>query len=341
MDKTIIPWHSTLWASIAALGPRLPHAMLLSGPAGVGKSQFAEALAKKLLCEAPTEDEMACGKCPACRWFAAESHPDFRHVCPESESEGEDEGGGERKRAASQIKIDQIRELDDFVFVGGHRGGRRVVVIEPAEAMNGGAANSLLKLLEEPPASVYFILVSSSVMRLLPTIRSRCRRFSFHRPSQQEGAQWLRTNGHGAAAEFLSLAGGAPMLAVQEADRGPLVNKFVDTLEDPGTDPLQLAARWEGLLKIEDGLSIEGLVTILQKWVFDLASFKLAGAGRFIGGRNRPLAALVERSTATGLIRCYNDLLRVRRLAGHPLNPRLLMEETAERYLRALATNRS
>ena len=342
MYKDITPWNSSLWESVIALGDRLPHAMLLTGPAGVGKSQFAQTLAKRLLCEDPTQDGAPCDQCSACRWFAAESHPDFRRVCPESEMEDEEGGeGGDRKRGARQIKIDQIRGLEEFVFVGGHRGGKRVIVVEPAEAMNSGAANSLLKLLEEPPASVYFILVSSAERRLLPTILSRCRKFAFRRPSLADGAQWLRQSGHPAAAECLALAGGAPLVAIQEARRGALLQGVVETLKNPGTDPLRLAAVWEGLLKNEEGLTMETLVLVLQKWVYDLASIKLAGSGRFLATSKETVNSLLDRATATALIRCYNELSRVRRLAGHPLNPRLLMEETAERYLRALAVSRS
>lgn len=339
VNKQIHPWNSTLWANLAALAERLPHALLLTGPAGVGKGQFAQALARKLLCESPVEGA-ACGQCPACHWFDAESHPDYRRIAPESEDEGEEGESADRKRGARQIKIDQIRALEDFVFIGGHRGGKRVILVEPADAMNPGAANSLLKLLEEPPASVYFILVSSAERRLLPTILSRCRKLAFRRPSLAEGSAWLAANGHDAAAETLALAGGAPLLAIDEEARSAVIRRLVGSLEDPGSDALRLAGRWEELLKSDDGLSMEGLVTVLQKWVFDLASLKLTGRGRFLQTGAGKAAALAERATAPALIRCYNDLLRVRRLAGHPLNPRLLMEETAERYLRALAVSR-
>ena len=344
MKNNYIPWHKSLWATVAALGDRLPHAMLLSGPTGVGKRRFAEALARSLLCEAPTDEGMACDRCSACRWFDAGSHPDFRHVRPESELEGEEgDGGGtgERKQGGTQIKIDQIRDLNDFVFVGGHRGGRRVIVIDPAEAMNAVAANSMLKLLEEPPSSVYFILILSSNGRLLPTLRSRCQTFNFCRPSLAEGTEWLRAEGHGTASEFLALAGGAPLSAIAEAERGVVLNRLVDTLADPGDDPLPLAARWEGLLKNEEGLSVADIVTALQKWVFDLACIRFSGAGRFFDPGRRAMVALAEGCAASALIRCYNELLQVRRLATHPLNPRLFLEEIAERYLRALATSRS
>jgi DNA polymerase III delta' subunit len=145
-------------------------------------------------------DLSACGECQACRWLEAGNHPDFRRVAPEGDDEAE-EGASEKviektkKRGASMIKIDQIRELESFVFVGSHRQGNRVVLITEADAMNQPAANSLLKILEEPPSSVYFILASSKAKSLLPTIRSRCRTIPFSTPDAASATAWLARSG--------------------------------------------------------------------------------------------------------------------------------------------------
>lgn len=301
------------------------------------------AVASRLLCETPAE-EGACGQCPSCRWFLGDNHPDFRHIVPAADLESEEAGEGERKKGSRQILIDQIRELEDFVFVGGHRNGARVVVVEPAEAMNQAAQNALLKILEEPPSSVYFILVSSRWRRLLPTIRSRCRTLALPRPSQQEARAWLEAENAKKAIELLPLVGNAPLLAVTEeaTGRGAILTGVLASLVEPGRDPLQLAARWQTLLQLksESGLAMETFVQILQKWLFELALVKLSGRHRLGEARQQASSQLAEKASAGALIRCYNDLMKVRALASHPLNPQLFLEDIAERYLRALAMER-
>jgi DNA polymerase-3 subunit delta' len=345
-EYKLFEWNIPLWRQLWAPASGLPHALLLTGPEGIGKSAFALALAARLLCESPAEG-MACGQCPSCHWFATDNHPDFRHVFPEADAADEEgaQDGGEKKKGSRQIRIDQIRALEDFVFVGGHRNGARVVVLEPADTMNIAAANSLLKILEEPPSSVYFILVSSRWRRLLPTILSRCRVLKVGRPPKAAASAWLAREGTPAASELLSLMGGAPLLALREAERGRAssLGALLASLVDPGRDPLALAARWEGQLQVknDNGLSMENLVDLLQKWVFDLAQQKLAARSRFAETQAEAASGLASRASAHGLIRCYNDLLKMRALAAHPLNPRLYLEDMAERYLRALAIDRS
>jgi DNA polymerase III subunit delta' len=321
----------------------LPHALLLIGPEGIGKGAFGWALTARLLCEAPGA-EGACGACPSCRWLAAGNHPDFRHIIPEADAAVDESGLETDKKKSRQIVIDQIRALEDFVFIGSHRNGPRVVLIEPAEAMNVPAANSLLKILEEPPASVYFILISSQWRRLLPTVRSRCRVVNLPRPTLSQARGWLVEKGGATAEELLALMGGAPLLAWDERERGRggALIALLDSLAEPGRDPLALAGRWESQLQLkgEAGLTMETLVGVVQKWLFDLAQQKMVARGRFIDRRAQAANRLATTSSVAGLIRCYNDLLKMRRMANHPLNQRLYLEDLAERYLRALATDR-
>src|ERR1035437_5332836 len=172
----IIELHSEAWAQLDARRAQLPHALLISGQRGIGKSEFARSFAESLLCETPTATAQACGTCAACGWLAQGNHPDFRLLQPEALAveEGEATDSSGKKKPSQQITIDQVRALDDFLHVGTHRQGARVILVNPAEAMNRSTANSLLKSLEEPIASTLFILVSSESERLLPTIRSRC-----------------------------------------------------------------------------------------------------------------------------------------------------------------------
>lgn len=319
-----------------------PHAILLAGTGGIGKSRFAAAMAQRLLCETAREPaEPACGSCEACRLFSSGNHPDIRHVIPEADVEAEGEGaeGGDKKKASSQILIGQIRALEDFVYIGGHRGSRRVIVVEPAEAMNLAAENSLLKMLEEPPAGVCFILVSDRWRKLLPTIRSRCRTLALGRPGVAQAKDWLAAEGASKALPLLPLTGGAPIRAIEEFERGRMA-AFEDvtaSLLDAKADFLSLAARWESHVKKDGGLRMEELVATIQKCLFDLASFRLAGRLRFLAGREVQAEAVARSADAGAMIGYYQELIRVRALASHPLNPRLFLDDIAARYLRAIA----
>lgn len=164
------------------------------------------------------------------------------------------------------------------------------------------------------------------------------------RPSPVEARVWLEGRDR-RAIEILPLVGHAPLLALSECERGrdTILLGVLGTLEEPGGDPLALASRWQNQLQLksDDGLPMASFVGLVQKWVFDLAAYKLAGRHRLGDSRRGGLRQLAEKASTAGLIRCYNDLMRFRALASHPLNPQLFLEDIAERYLRALASDRT
>lgn len=338
-DLKQLQWNSKIREQLLGQGlDRLPHAMLLVGPAGVGKAAFSEQLATLLLCESATAELTACGNCQACRWLDAGNHPDFRRVAPDGDDETE-EGASEKtkKRGPGTIRIDQIRELESFVFVGSHRNGRRVVLVTEADAMNGAAANSLLKILEEPPSSVYFILISSRTKSLLPTIRSRCRVIAFGPPDTAAATAWLAGAGlEKQAARYLDLAGGAPMRVAQWKEQGQLapLEDMVESLLTPPSDPIALATRWDGLLKGDGQFRLENLVEEVQRWLFDLAQERVAGQVRYHGGWPRPKG--LQNLNPLALLAAWREIGQFRRSARHPLNQLLFLENLAAHYLRAL-----
>ena len=343
IEVTQIQWNKSATEQLLGQGlGRLPHAMLLVGPAGVGKTVFAEELARLLLCESIAPDLTACGQCQACTWLNAGNHPDFRRVEPDSDDEAEDgasEKVGEKGKKRSQriIRIDRIRELEPFIFVGSHRHGNRVVLITEAEAMNPAAANALLKILEEPPSSVYFILASSRQKTLLPTVRSRCRIIPFGAPDVAAATAWLARAGlDGHAARYLNLAGGAPIRVAQWNEQGHLVpiDALVDSLISPPADPIALAARWDALLKSEALFRTENLVEGVQRWLFDLAQERMTGEIRYHGGWPRPKG--VQSLSLNALLAAWRDINQFRRSARHPLNQLLFLENLAAHFLRGL-----
>lgn len=148
----------------ALIQNRLSHAYLLSGTAGIGKTDFARAFAALLLCEKKAVTQ-PCGKCRGCVLMQAGNHPDFLLVMPEEK--------------AHSIKIDQIRHMTQQLSHTAHATGYRVVIISPANAMPVQAANALLKTLEEPVGKTVIFLIDDQKNALPATISSRCQKIFF------------------------------------------------------------------------------------------------------------------------------------------------------------------
>ncbi len=330
------PWHEAQWRLLSADLNRLPHALLLTGEAGIGKRALAQTLAKALLCESGTADAAKpCGRCEGCHWFDAGNHPDFRLLAPAADEAGDDEEGGKAKKKPSQyITIDQIRELADFVNISSHRAGRRITLIAPAEAMNVAAANALLKTLEEPPADALFILVSHHWRRLLPTIVSRCRRYAMPVPAEAPALAWLEAQGLAHAADHLAHAGGAPLLALAEADHDLMVarKELIAELAAPRQlEPLATAERLD-----RQKLDPAEVIDWLARWVFDLAGLSLADKIRYYPDKRQSVAELASRLDPIRLMRYADSVREARALAHHPLNNRLVYEQLLFGYLQAI-----
>jgi DNA polymerase-3 subunit delta' len=327
------PWHREALARLLADRSRLPHALLVHGPAGIGKVEFARSLAESMLCESP-RDGLACGVCASCHWFSQGNHPDFREIVPEAaleEEEGEDAGAKPEKAKSLVIKIDQIRAIADFIALTTHRAGYRVLLIHPAEAMQPAAANALLKTLEEPPAHTLIVLVSDQPARLLATIRSRCRLLSLGTPPRKEALEWLRAQDVAAPEVALAGAGGAPLLArdLAEPPEAELRKRVLAELSRPsGADPVQFAA---GIEKA----SVERFIYWMQTWVHDLLRVRLAGDARHHGDLASALKARAQAADVEGLFALERELVEARRLASHPLNPRLVAEHLLMAYNQA------
>lgn len=216
MNAVVLPraplsWQREEWQHLRAAiaGGRLHHALLLSGPAGIGKRLLGELLARSVLCRAPLDGE-ACGACRDCELFDAGSHPDLLRVEPEE--------------PGKQIRIDQIRSgLAEFVVRTASVASAKVVIIDPADAMNAHTANCLLKSLEEPSARTHIVLLSDTPARLLQTVRSRCLQVRLSPPPAATAARWLYdVSGADDTADLLGVAAGTPLGALRVRERGGL-----------------------------------------------------------------------------------------------------------------------
>ena len=340
-------WMQASWQRLLELDGRLPHALLFIGPAGLGKRDLADALAARLLCMAPGADGHACGRCATCQLRLTGNHPDLYRVVPEAQAaENADDATADAaapaKAKSSQIVIEQIRRLQEALTVTGHQSSRRVVVVEPAEAMNAFTANALLKLLEEPPEGCVFVLVSSQPRHLLATIRSRCQQWQFALPGDDELQAWADRHGDEGKA-MLALCGGLPLAAERllEKGAGVMLSRFIRDLGQLNAgDPVRLAGQWEMWLKSKEaagaGLNMVQLVDWMLRWVTDLATVSLGGRVRYFPAHEVALSALAGRASVAATLNCYNEFARIRRAAGHPLNARLMLEDMLLRYARTL-----
>ncbi|PWF43937.1 DNA polymerase III subunit delta' [Massilia glaciei] len=343
MATSIYPWQAAAWQQLQLLRERMPHAILFHGTAGSGKSDFIECFAQSLLCENVQADGHACGACVSCGWFSQHNHPDYRRVRPEALEDEPPEGeegadadtGGTGKKSKStkapsrEIKIEQIRNLADFMNISTHRQGLRVVVLYPAEALNVHASNALLKTLEEPPPGTVFLVATNGIDRLLPTILSRCRKFALPMPDHGAALLWLKEQGLADADSWLREQGGAPLAALAQAETGNRddMEAFLQVLARPNVDNALKAA--EKLMKAP----LASLVSWQQRWLYDVLSYKLSGKIRYYPRYQSELAALSAKVHTAKLMRAIKSANDRRAIADHPLSPKLFVEELLLDYI--------
>lgn len=203
------PWLTEAGARLRQreAGGRLPHALLIAGPPGMGKRLFARWFAQSLLCHAPSESG-ACQRCPSCSQWLVEAHPDYRELLPD--------GVG--------IKVDAVRALLGWQQMAAPAGRWRVALLDGADTLNRNAANALLKTLEEPAAGALLLLVADRPARLPATVRSRCQSVLLGDADAALAQAWLheqakaRGLGDIVPAALLARASGAPLAALALAE---------------------------------------------------------------------------------------------------------------------------
>ncbi|WP_394778270.1 DNA polymerase III subunit delta' [Undibacterium sp.] len=335
MTNPLYNWQESAWQQLQQFGERLPHAILLHGPEGIGKTLFAEHFAQSLLCETPEAGGHACGRCLSCGWFSQYSHPDYRRVRPELLDEEESAGAegetaeSEKKTAkaskapSKEIVINQVRALTDFMNLSTHRSGRRVIVLYPAEALNVPAANALLKSLEEPSKNTVFVLVTNSLDRLLPTILSRCHKFGLGMPAREEALAWLKSQKVDDAESWLAQQGGAPLAAFEasQSEGKAELDDFLRQLCKPGPDSsLKIAEKMQKM-------DVPTTVSWMQRWLYDIFSFKQTGRIRYYPRYQKELAVLAGRAGDAELLQAIRSTDERQAIASHPLAAKLFIED--------------
>ncbi len=255
--------HAAVWERLMRLlgADHLPHAMLFSGPPGVGKALLARRLAARLVCTAAAA--APCGECAGCRQAAAGSHPDVLVLTAPDRAKSDT-----RKR---EIGIDQARALKRFAQLQPVAAHRKVALIDDADRLSVAAQNALLKTLEEPPGPSVIMLITASPDALLPTVRSRCQLVLCRPLSEHEVRTVLVATGMSAeeAAGLAAVADGSPGRALglragwQESDRRE-VERLLAELETARYGPVLAMSKGLGSSEAEMTRRFEGLLALCR-----------------------------------------------------------------------------
>jgi len=284
-------WHRDFadsWLDADKQG-RLPHAVMLTGPPGVGKRAAAAWMAMQRLRPDPLTMLPSHPATPL-------EHPDMRWIRPPDDKK--------------TIGIEQIRNLVAELSLTSYEGNGKVAVIEPANDMTVNAANSLLKTLEEPPGDALLILVADRVSKLPATIFSRCQRIDLAVPAESVALQWLDRMQPGAAwLEALRMCGGAPLAALgalESLDTSAAMGRDLQILGNGRGSAVEVAARWT---KLDTGFVLNWLSQQVKLAVLANSAGRDSAEGLAIDD------SVLRRMDRRNLF-CYLDIIN--RLRGQP-----------------------
>ncbi|MDO5532695.1 DNA polymerase III subunit delta [Sutterella sp.] len=333
------PWLEAPARELARMRDRMPNAILIYGAPGTGLYELGLAFSKAVFCSDPRPDGSPCGHCRGCQLTQAGTHPDFKQVLSEFMCEqhnvpytAAENDRGERKKLSRSILIHQIRVLEDFLALNANQGGRRIILVYPADKVRAEAAASLLKSMEEPPEGLTWVLVAEKLDDVLPTIRSRSRLVRAPQPDEEEALAFLRANRVKNAEAELAFAGGAPLAALEASDDERLQKKTEDAVLEllrSGPDITPNAI----LMAQPRDLTVPAFSLLLVRWSHDLMRTTLGLGPRYLVNEAENLGRLAKRTTPK-LAAGFDDYARsVRRAADHPLNARQVWEQVFLKYM--------
>jgi DNA polymerase III subunit delta' len=333
--QNIIGHQSTIASLQTAVArQRLAHAFLFHGENAIGKRTTAVCFAQALDCERPPSNERldACGSCRSCQQIEARTHPDYFVIEPD------------RELATPQIKIEQVREIEQHIMYRPLVGERKICLIDEADHMTIGAANALLKTLEEPPGHSFFILISSRPAALPVTIRSRCQSVRFATPARTdvEAALILKREMPPADARFLAM--------ISEGRIGEALS----------TDLKSVRAQQQELIELVSPTSLRSVTTILTaaeslakadraadmlswlaRWIRDLIIIQIGSdRDQLLFLDSLPMLEAYAREANTDLLlELLQDIEKTEQQATRHLNLHMALENTLLRLREAVLSS--
>ncbi|WP_440207194.1 DNA polymerase III subunit delta' [Acinetobacter oleivorans] len=314
VTSKVYPWQKTTWDTLTTRFPNIGHGLLFYGKEGCGKHAFAKHFLAWVLC-LNKQPHGACGECSSCQWLKSDTHPNYVHITTDEEN----------KKQNAKIKIEKIRDLLPFVQQTGE--GWRVILIEPAEALNLASSNALLKTLEEPGERVVLILLADHYLKLPATIRSRLQHFALDRISYEQATSYLNEHlSEIAEVEpdlLLGLSNDMPLQAIEIAKsdwftkRQIFLNDWLKIVAQKNM-PLFFSGKWQKELSFSD------FIVLFEYLLGDLICVKLNQPQK---NTDLDFDQLIPYYDLESLFNIYSELQQAKKLVEQNVQSQLIIDQ--------------
>lgn len=314
VNAQIYPWQQQVWETLTGRFPKLGHGLLFYGKKGCGKEAFAQQFLAWVLC-LNRQPDGPCGECGSCQWLKADTHPNYVYISTDEDN----------KKQNAKIKIEKIRDL--LPFVQQTVDGWRVIVIEPAEALNIASSNALLKTLEEPGENIVIILLADHYLKLPATIRSRLQHFALDRISSAQFSEYVEAQlpeaGSSQQQLLMNLSNQMPLQAIEVAQSSwlPLRQEFMEDwkkLVIQKNMPMAISTKWN------KSLSFGEFSQMFEYLLSDLICVKLNQAVKNI---DLDFNVLAEQYSLETLFKIYEDFQRAKQYLEQNVQSNLVLDE--------------
>jgi len=313
-NARVYPWQRPVWETLTGRFPQLGHGLLFYGKKGCGKHAFAQHFLAWILCLNKTP-QGACGECSSCQWLKSDTHPNYVHISTDEEN----------KKQNAKIKIEKIRDL--LPFVQQTVDGWRVIVIEPAEALNIASANALLKTLEEPGERVIIVLLADHYLKLPATIRSRLQHFAMDRITPEQSVEYLQQHLaidiQAQIPLLMNLSNQMPLQAI-ELSSLEWINRRVDFLQDwqklvvQKNTPLQFASKWSKEINFGE------FIQMFEYLLSDIICVKL---NQVVKNADLEFSVIAEQYSLQKLFAIYEDLQQSKLKVDQNVQTNLIIDQ--------------